>query len=78
MDTVHDLAAVPKEPYPLLDQFEWCVIDLHDATQIDEVFNTFVHGVDLSFLSSSSINSYMRIMSKMKMECSDLTIQKSS
>jgi len=35
---VKDLAQVPKEPYPLLDQFEWCETDIDDPATLDEIY----------------------------------------
>jgi glycylpeptide N-tetradecanoyltransferase len=39
---IHELrtpADVRQEPYPLIDQFEWCVCDLQDPDELTEVFD---------------------------------------
>ncbi|KAF3941169.1 hypothetical protein ABW19_dt0207542 [Dactylella cylindrospora] len=34
---------VPKEPFPLLDEFEWCTMDLENEKELDEVY-TLLNG----------------------------------
>lgn len=34
-----DLDKVPKEPYPLLEGFEWVTVDINDKREVDDVYN---------------------------------------
>ena len=48
-----DPARVPKEPYPLIDGFEWVTMDLTDKKEIDDVYqllyNNYVEDLEAMF-----------------------------
>lgn len=68
-----DPAKVPKDPYPLLDGFEWVTIDMNDQKEVRRPFPYMFAGHRLTVSRSMmSINFSRTTMSRMTRQCSVL------